>query len=65
MNEKIVLKIARHLINSIYTDLSKTEILDKVYNDKTNDIDCKIILNNYLIHIRIFIITYTFISLWS
>ena len=51
MNEKIVLKIARHLINSIYTDLSKTEILDKVYNDKTNDIDCKIILNNYKIQV--------------
>lgn len=44
MNEKITLKIARHLINSIYRDLSKVELLDLVYSHAAQDNCCEIIL---------------------
>ncbi len=44
MNNKIILKISRHIINYFYPDLSKVEILEKVYCNKYEDEECKNVL---------------------
>jgi Nucleotidyltransferase domain. len=46
MNEKIILKISRHIINYFYPDLSKVEILEKVYNKKYEDDECQLLLKS-------------------
>lgn len=45
MNEKVILKISRHIINYFYPDLSKVEILEKVYCNRSKDVECQNILN--------------------
>ncbi len=45
MNNKIKLKILRNIINCIFYDFSKSELIEDVLNNKNTDIDCQSIID--------------------